>query len=797
MVNRKFQILVVEDDELDRLIIKKALKSASINHDLHFAEDHESGKIATDGKEYDCIFLDYNLPGGTGLELLKEIRATGNQSPIIIVTSQGDEKIAVEAMKNGANDYIPKNLLTGDGIAQSVRYMVNMKENEKRQRELEFQLIETQHQLNAVVANAPIILFALNVVGEIRLFEGKGLNELNIEKEKIINQPLQNFSEQIPIQIENFEKALSGQEVTVVVEWENKFFEIFYNAIRDKDDRITGVIGVAADVTAHKRIQEELQIAKQMAEDTAKVKENFLANMSHEIRTPMNGIIGLTRILLNTQLNEEQKGFLSSIKMCSDNLMVIINDILDFSKIEAGKMTFEEVPFNLRESIKHTIELFQVKADEKKVELVSQIDNQLPEYFKGDPTRLLQILNNLVSNAIKFTEKGEVRVFARMAELNGEKARITFEVRDSGIGIPEKSIDSIFESFTQASSDTTRKFGGTGLGLTIVKKLVELQGGTIDVKSKQGAGTSFIFSIEYPVQESVQKAAKKEEVGESISHLKILIAEDNKINQLVVRKVFSDWKTEVEFADNGQQAVEKASSKVYDLILMDIQMPIMDGLTASKTIRTTLSAPNCNIPIMAMTAHATAQEKQKCIDHGMNDHINKPFELLELKKKIVALTQSRNSALKEAQIGVSEQINPEVKINKPTPAATVNKQEAIENFLNAPKINLNYLKQIADGNEGFVIEMIEMFLNKTPEAMKEMNEHYHNRNWEEFKKIAHRIKPSFGYMGMPEIQQSLSKLEQLTDKELMEEEVEKALMEITTRTNFAYSQLRVELTSMK
>ena len=184
MADRKFQILVVEDDELDRLIIKKALKSASINHDLYFAEDHESGKAATQNQEYDCIFLDYNLPGGTGIDLLKEIRKAGNQSPIIIVTSQGDEKIAVEAMKTGANDYIPKDLLTGDGIAQSVRYMVNLKEQASRQRELELQLSTTQNQLKAVVANAPIILFALNKNSEFTLFEGKGLEELKIDKEK-------------------------------------------------------------------------------------------------------------------------------------------------------------------------------------------------------------------------------------------------------------------------------------------------------------------------------------------------------------------------------------------------------------------------------------------------------------------------------------------------------------------------------------------------------------------------------------------------------------------------------------
>lgn len=809
MADRKFQILVVEDDELDRLIIKKALKSASINHDLYFAEDHESGKAATQNQEYDCIFLDYNLPGGTGIDLLKEIRKAGNQSPIIIVTSQGDEKIAVEAMKTGANDYIPKDLLTGDGIAQSVRYMVNLKEQASRQRELELQLSTTQNQLKAVVANAPIILFALNKNSEFTLFEGKGLEELKIDKEKFINQPLANFSKEIPIQLEYFHKALEGQEVKIVAEWENKYFEIFYTSIRDNENTIIGVIGIAADVTAHKKILEQLENAKQLAEETAKIKENFLANMSHEIRTPMNGIIGLTRILLNTNLNEEQSGYLSSIKMCSDNLMVIIDDILDFSKIEAGKMTFEEVPFNINQSVKHAIELFQAKADEKGIQLVSEVDPKLPATISGDPTRLSQIINNLISNAIKFTEKGEVRIIARVGQKVNNKVTVQFEIKDSGIGIPEKSIATIFDSFTQASSDTTRKFGGTGLGLTIVKKLIELQEGEISVKSKSGIGTTFSFHIVYPIIESIKKVEIQKDSEYSISHLRILIAEDNKINQLIVRKIFSDWQTTIDFADNGEEAIRFAKNERYDLILMDIQMPIMDGLTASKTIRTTLPEPFCSVPIMAMTAHATASEKQKCKDHGMNDHINKPFYPLDLKKKIIALTQSQNPSLKQVQNTHFEQKTAEVKLNNQTNQAgqtgatigqskpAIPNKDAINHFLNAPKINLNYLKQIAEGNEAFVIEMIEMFLNKTPEAITEMYEHFKNKNWDEFRKVAHRIKPSFGYMGMSEIQNALSKVELMNEKELKEPAVDELLIEIESRTSQAYAQLRSELTTLK
>ncbi len=806
MEDRKFQILVVEDDELDRLIMKKALRSSNINHDLFFAEDHESGKEATKDKEYDCIFLDYNLPGGTGLELLKEIRKSGNESPIIIVTSQGDEKIAVEAMKNGANDYIPKNFLSGEGIAQSVRYMVSIKENKSRHRELELQLSAAQNQLKAVVANSPIILFAVNNKSEITLFEGKGLDELNIDKTRILNQPLANFSKEIPIQLENFEKALKGEEVKVVVEWENKYFEIFYTAIRDKSKNIIGVIGIAADVTMHKRIQEELEKAKTLAEDTAKIKEEFLANMSHEIRTPMNGIIGLTRILLNTTLSEEQREYLTSIMQCSDNLMVIINDILDFSKIEAGKMTFEKVDFTIKDSIKHSIELFQSKADEKGIQLVSEIEAGIPPTICGDPTRLSQILNNLISNSIKFTEKGEVRISARVSQKSAKSVRILFEIKDSGIGIPEKSLSTIFESFTQASSDTTRKFGGTGLGLTIVKKLVELQNGEINVKSKINVGTSFIFHIEYIISETTIKVADTKKTEDNLSHLSILIAEDNKINQLVVRKIFADWKVTVEFADNGQEAVQLAQSKHFDLILMDIQMPIMDGLTASKTIRTTLQEPYCSVPIMAMTAHATALEKQKCMDHGMNDHINKPFEPLELKNKILALTKKGNSPLKDNQPTHTQQITGELEfkqsIETSRPSyeqniAASNKKETLKHFLDAPKINLNYLKQIAEGNEAFIIEMIEMFLNKTPEAISEMHSHFRNKNWEEFKKVAHRIKPSFGFMGMQEIQQALSKVELMSDTELREPEVDELLVEVETRTAQAYSQLRSELSILK
>ncbi|MBK9540706.1 MAG: response regulator [Bacteroidetes bacterium] len=813
MSEQLLQILVVEDDELDRMIMKRALNGSGMKHELTFAEDHESGKTAAAEKEYDCIFLDYNLPGGTGLELLKEIRAAKNTAPIILVTSQGDEKIAVEAMKNGANDYIPKSLLSADGIAQSVRFMVTLKSQEKQRLILEQQLKETERRLKTVVANSPIILFALDEQAQFTLFEGKGLESMGINKEEFIGKAIQDIH-QLPIQLEDYQKSMNGEEATSVVEVDSKFFEIFYTPIHADNNNITGVIGVASDITGHKRAEDELKSAMTLAEETARLKEQFLANMSHEIRTPMNGIIGLTRILLKSELSEDQMRFLQSIKVCSDNLLVIINDILDLSKIEAGKMSFESVPFRITDLARHAVELFQAKADEKSIQLVMKIDTSIPQALSGDPTRLSQILNNLMSNAIKFTGEGEVSLFINLRSTREKQVTLDFEVKDSGIGIPEESLNSIFESFTQASTDTTRKFGGTGLGLTIVKKLIELQGGNIGVRSKLGSGTTFFFHLSFEIasEEQLNVNVVEEKDDHSTSHLRILVAEDNPINQLIVRKVFADWETPIEFADNGKIALDMLQNASFDLVLMDIQMPEMDGYTAVDKIRHELPEALRNIPIMAMTAHATQNERQKCLEAGMNEYISKPFEPSELKKKILELTNSVNASL-NGSMPVSEK---EQKTDKMEPTREAsNPQEEFRNSLQTPnlvienpsirkepvlpehQINLTYLKQIAEGNDSFIIEMIEMFLNKTPQALEKLNISYQEKNWEEMKQIAHRIKPSFGYIGLPDTQKMLAEIEKLSEEHTNPERMAELVEEVQVVSKSVFVQLQSALTGMK
>lgn len=391
------------------------------------------------------------------------------------------------------------------------------------------------------------------------------------------------------------------------------------------------------------KLNKDLEKANIISEQSKVSKELFLASMSHEIRTPLNSIIGFQQLLKDTQLTDEQKEYVESIDFAGRNLLVIINDILDLSKLEVGKFEFEEVEFNVGDITKSVVELVSQRAKEKNIELAISTDPKIPKVLYGDSARLSQILLNLVGNAIKFTEKGNVKITITPLKEDEDQIICRFSVEDTGIGIPEERLTSIFESFTQASSTTAREYGGTGLGLTISKHLVEMQGGTIQVESKEGKGSVFSFEIPYKKrrvlsQSSINKAADINQSHQNDSKLKILLVEDVHMNQRLVIKIMEKWGHDLDIADNGKIAVEKVTKNDYDLILMDIQMPEMDGYQATQLIRSMPDRSKQKVPIIALTAHASHAEAEKCINLGMNAYLAKPFNQQQLQNVINQLT---------------------------------------------------------------------------------------------------------------------------------------------------------------
>ncbi|TRX69230.1 response regulator [Flammeovirga kamogawensis] len=443
----------------------------------------------------------------------------------------------------------------------------------------------------------------------------------------------------VPLQ-SSISKPILDLEKTAHIISKKKDYSIRINDKRE--DEIGLLIDAFNEMLSKIELQNESLIhAKEVAESSAKAKQDFLANMSHEIRTPINGVMGMAELLNDTLLNDEQYHLLKVLRGSADHLLVVINDILDISKIESGKLEFEKKEIQVYDTLSSIIETHKVETDKKGLNTILDIAKDVPKYVIGDPVRLKQILINLYSNAVKFTFNGSIIIAVVKVENNQNKLTLRFSVKDSGIGIEKEKLGSIFDSFTQASNETTRKFGGTGLGLSISKQLVELQGGKLHLESTPNLGSTFYFEITFDefieknlTPPQITKAKKTSTIKPTSITKSILLVEDNEVNQMLVLRLLKKWGYKSDVADNGLIALKKLKEHKYDLILMDVHMPEMDGYTATKKIRTEFEEPLKSIPIIAMTASALKGEFERCKEAGMNDYISKPFKKDNLEEKV-------------------------------------------------------------------------------------------------------------------------------------------------------------------
>ncbi len=536
---------------------------------------------------------------------------------------------------------------------------------------------------------------------------------------------------------------------------------------------IAAILILFRDTNVRNKLEIELRAAKKQADENAMLKEQFMANMSHEIRTPMNAIIGFSELLQKTKLDNSQTEYLSTIKNSGSNLLNIINDILDFSKIEAGMLHLEKIPFSIPALVNSLKLMFGEKAKEKKIGFEVFINNSVPTSVFGDPTRLTQILVNLINNAIKFTDKGKVLVTCELTGIENNEAKIVFKIKDTGIGIPADKINDVFERFNQGNSETTRKYGGTGLGLSIVKNLIEIQDGEISLTSKENVGSEFIVKIHYPINnETISDAKKNEEIklfGTSENKFNVLLAEDNVMNQKLASTLLKGFGLEVDIAVNGSVALEKIKNNNYHLVLMDVQMPIMDGYTAARKVREEVHS---TIPIIAMTAHIMPGEKEKCVSFGMNDYISKPFKEIELYNIINRYLKKENNSLNT----VSEN-------EKTNSAVTI--------------INLDELYELAKGDKEFMIEMIELFSEQCPTDIIEISNAIKENDFDTIRAISHRMKTSVGFMGLGPLLIPLNKMETQAETKM---EMNKIIIEfkgVKSVCETALVQLKKTLTKLK
>ena len=665
------------------------------------------------------------------------------------------ERNDIVELKNGVileRDYVP--IIKEGAYKGHVWYFQNMTEKNVLEKKVETQ----KHLYESILSKVPVDIAVFNPEHAELFLNPIAIKDAELRKWVIDWMIAKQKEKYVPVNQEEeartyhqlFNQVIQKKEEGTIEETrinesgEEEHFLRNLFPVLDEGNEINMVIGYSTNITDRVKAEQDLVKAKKMTEEASKAKEIFLANMSHEIRTPMNGIMGLATLLEKTPLTAQQQKLVKLINDSSGSLLVVVNDILNIEKIASGKLELEKVPFQLNEKIAATIDTFQYKAEEKGIQLDFMNLSDSEVVVIGDPYRLGQVLNNLIGNAIKFTDKGWVIVTVHPSQEKENKLFIHLSVKDSGIGIAHDKLEEIFSPFKQADSAITRKFGGTGLGLSICKDLIELQGGTISVKSTPNEGSVFSFII--PYEKGQMDMLQTEKIRTDFSSLngkKILLAEDLALNQFIVERILQENGCTVTSVEDGLQAVQQAQKQQYDLILMDISMPIMDGLEATRIIRKGTDPVKAAIPIIALTANALKGDEATFLEAGMNGYISKPFIEHSLLNTIL-------SALKN--IGF---------IHEKEPVITA-RNLLVENILQSDSSKMYTEKLVSElgrGNMEFIRKMVFLFMKTMPANVEYLAQAAEVKDWQLVSKTAHRMKSAIDRMGIRTLKQPIRDLE--------------------------------------